>query len=74
MGETKDLNHGIRALIEAGMISLYLHMLNNIKTMINMASQMKQFFDVQIRVWSKGGTVNKVANAMSSASNAHDRQ
>src|SRR5690625_1872788 len=33
----------------------------------NMASQMKQFLDIQGGLWGKGGTVNKVVSAMSSA-------
>lgn len=33
----------------------------------NMASQMKQFMDIQGGIWSTGKTVNKVVSAMSSA-------
>lgn len=40
----------------------------------NMASQMKQFLDVQGGIWGSGKTVNKVVTAMSSAGNAHGGQ
>lgn len=39
-----------------------------------MASQMKQFLDIQGGVWAKGLTANKVVSAMSSAQNAHGGQ
>lgn len=39
-----------------------------------MASQMKQFIDMQGGLWGSGKTVNKVVTAMSSASNAHGGQ
>lgn len=40
----------------------------------NMASQMKQFMDIQGGIWATGKTVNKVVSAMSSAQNAHGGQ
>lgn len=40
----------------------------------NMASQMKQFLDMQGGIWGSGKTVNKVVTAMSSAGNAHGGQ
>lgn len=40
----------------------------------NMASQMKQFLDVQGGLWGSGKTVNKVVTGMSSAGNAHGGQ
>src|SRR5690625_3400945 len=40
----------------------------------NMASQMKQFLDVQGGLWAQGKTVNKVVSAMASASNPHGGQ
>src|SRR5690625_3104184 len=40
----------------------------------NMASQMKQFLDIQGGLWGAGKTVNKVVTAMSSAGNAHGGQ
>lgn len=39
-----------------------------------MASQMKQFLDMQGGLWAQGKTVNKVASAMSSAQNPHGGQ
>lgn len=39
-----------------------------------MASQMKQFLDIQGGLWGQGKTVNKVVSAMSSAQNAHGGQ
>ena len=39
-----------------------------------MASQMKQFLDIQGPLWAQGGTVNKVVSAMSSANNSHGGQ
>jgi NAD(P)H dehydrogenase (quinone) len=40
----------------------------------NVASQMKQFIDMQGGLWSAGKTTNKVISAMSSASNPHGGQ
>lgn len=40
----------------------------------NMASQMKQFLDVQGGLWGSGKTVNKVVSAMSSAGNVNGGQ
>ncbi|MBF7097723.1 NAD(P)H:quinone oxidoreductase [Alkalibacter mobilis] len=40
----------------------------------NMASQMKQFLDIQGGIWSQGKTVDKVVTAMSSAQNPHGGQ
>ena len=40
----------------------------------NMASQMKNFFDMQGGLWAQGKLVNKVVTAMSSAGNAHGGQ
>lgn len=40
----------------------------------NMASQMKQFIDIQGGIWASGKTVNKVVSAMSSAQNPHGGQ
>lgn len=40
----------------------------------NMASQMKQFLDMQGGLWAQGKTVNKVVSAMSSAQNPHGGQ
>lgn len=40
----------------------------------NMASQMKQFLDMQGGLWGSGKTVNKVVSAMSSAQNPHGGQ
>ncbi|MDN6161660.1 MAG: NAD(P)H:quinone oxidoreductase [Atopostipes sp.] len=40
----------------------------------NMASQMKQFLDIQGGIWGSGQTVNKVVSAMSSAQNPHGGQ
>ncbi|MBU5266612.1 NAD(P)H:quinone oxidoreductase [Virgibacillus proomii] len=40
----------------------------------NVASQMKQFIDMQGGLWSAGKTTNKVVSAMSSASNPHGGQ
>lgn len=40
----------------------------------NVASQMKQFIDIQGGVWSQGKLVNKVVSAMSSAENPHGGQ
>ena len=40
----------------------------------NMASQMKQFLDIQGGLWGSGKTVNKVVSAMTSAQNAHGGQ
>lgn len=40
----------------------------------NMASQMKQFLDIQGGIWGSGKTVNKFVTAMSSAGNAHGGQ
>lgn len=40
----------------------------------NMASQMKQFLDIQGGIWAGGKTVNKVVSAMSSAQNPHGGQ
>lgn len=40
----------------------------------NMASQMKQFLDMQGGLWGTGKTVNKVVSAMASAGNAHGGQ
>lgn len=40
----------------------------------NMASQMKQFIDMQGGVWATGKTVNKVVSAMTSAQNPHGGQ
>ena|SRR5699024_1205660 len=40
----------------------------------NMASQMKQFLDIQGGLWATGKTVNKVVSAMTSAQNAHGGQ
>ena len=39
-----------------------------------MASQMKQFLDIQGGLWGSGKTVNKVVSAMSSAQNPHGGQ
>ncbi|UJF15568.1 NAD(P)H:quinone oxidoreductase type IV [Jeotgalibaca sp. MA1X17-3] len=40
----------------------------------NMASQMKQFIDIQGGIWASGKTINKVVSAMSSAQNPHGGQ
>src|SRR5699024_8920122 len=40
----------------------------------NMASQMKQFLDIQGGLWGSGKTVNKVVSAMTSAQNRNGRQ
>ena len=40
----------------------------------NIASQMKQFFDLQSGVWAEGKLANKVVSAMSSAQNSHGGQ
>ncbi|HHU56270.1 MAG TPA: NAD(P)H:quinone oxidoreductase type IV [Acholeplasmataceae bacterium] len=40
----------------------------------NMASQMKQFLDTKGGLWARGGLVNKVFSAMSSAQNPHGGQ
>ncbi|GAA0292516.1 NAD(P)H dehydrogenase (quinone) [Gracilibacillus halotolerans] len=40
----------------------------------NMASQMKQFLDLQGGLWASGKTVNKVVSAMTSAQNPHGGQ
>lgn len=40
----------------------------------NMASQMKQFLDIQGGLWASGKTVNKVVSAMTSAQNPHGGQ
>ena len=40
----------------------------------NVASQMKQFMDLQGGVWSEGKLANKVVSAMSSAQNQHGGQ
>lgn len=40
----------------------------------NIASQMKQFIDIQGGFWAKGKLTNKVVSAMSSASNSHGGQ
>ncbi len=40
----------------------------------NMASQMKQFIDLQGGLWANGKTVNKVVSAMTSAQNPHGGQ
>lgn len=40
----------------------------------NMASQMKQFIDLQGGLWAQGKTMNKVVSAMSSAQNPHGGQ
>ena len=40
----------------------------------NIASQMKQFIDLQGGVWAQGKLTNKVVSAMSSAQNAHGGQ
>lgn len=40
----------------------------------NMASQMKQFLDIQGGIWAEGKTVNKVVSAMTSAQNPHGGQ
>lgn len=40
----------------------------------NMASQMKQFLDLQGGLWAEGKLVNKVVSAMSSAQNDHGGQ
>src|SRR5699024_5149824 len=37
----------------------------------NIASQMKQFLDIQGGLWGSGKTVNKVVSAMTSAQNPH---
>jgi len=37
----------------------------------NVASQMKQFLDIQGGLWAQGKLMNKVVSAMSSASNPH---
>lgn len=39
-----------------------------------MASQMKQFIDIQGGIWASGGTANKVVSAMTSAQNPHGGQ
>lgn len=39
-----------------------------------MASQMKQFLDLQGGIWAEGKTVNKVVSAMTSAQNPHGGQ
>lgn len=39
-----------------------------------MASQMKQFLDLQGGIWASGKTVNKVVSAMTSAQNPHGGQ
>lgn len=39
-----------------------------------MASQMKQFLDLQGGIWAQGKTVNKVVSAMTSAQNPHGGQ
>lgn len=39
-----------------------------------MASQMKQFLDLQGGIWAEGKTANKVVSAMSSAQNSHGGQ
>ncbi|MBS4196696.1 NAD(P)H:quinone oxidoreductase type IV [Lederbergia citri] len=40
----------------------------------NIASQMKQFLDIQGGLWATGKTVNKVVSAMTSAQNPHGGQ
>lgn len=40
----------------------------------NVASQMKQFLDIQGGLWAQGKLMNKVVSAMSSASNPHGGQ
>ncbi|MFY9425701.1 MAG: NAD(P)H:quinone oxidoreductase [Caldicoprobacterales bacterium] len=40
----------------------------------NVASQMKQFLDIQGGLWAQGKLANKVVSAMSSASNPHGGQ
>ncbi|AFS77484.1 NAD(P)H: quinone oxidoreduvtase, type IV, flavoprotein WrbA [Gottschalkia acidurici 9a] len=40
----------------------------------NIASQMKQFLDLQGGFWAQGKTINKVVSAMSSAQNPHGGQ
>ncbi|RDW17280.1 NAD(P)H:quinone oxidoreductase type IV [Oceanobacillus chungangensis] len=40
----------------------------------NIASQMKQFLDIQGGLWASGKTVNKVVSAMTSAQNPHGGQ
>lgn len=40
----------------------------------NMASQMKQFLDIQGGLWANGKTVNKVVSGMTSAQNPHGGQ
>mgnify|MGYP003780103853 CR=1 FL=1 len=40
----------------------------------NVASQMKQFMDIQGGLWAQGKLVNKVVSAMSSAGNSHGGQ
>lgn len=40
----------------------------------NLASQMKQFLDLQGGMWAKGKLMNKVVSAMSSAQNPHGGQ
>ena len=40
----------------------------------NIASQMKQFPDMQGGLWAQGKTANKVVSAMSSAQNPHGGQ
>ena len=40
----------------------------------SMASQMKQFIDIQGGIWAEGKTVNKVVSAMSSAQNPNGGQ
>ncbi|NLZ81497.1 MAG: NAD(P)H:quinone oxidoreductase [Clostridiales bacterium] len=40
----------------------------------NVASQMKQFLDIQGGLWAEGKLVNKVVSAMSSAQNPHGGQ
>ncbi|MDR3539378.1 MAG: NAD(P)H:quinone oxidoreductase [Desulfosporosinus sp.] len=40
----------------------------------NLASQMKQFIDLQGGIWAQGKLMNKVVSAMSSAQNSHGGQ
>lgn len=40
----------------------------------NLASQMKQFIDLQGGIWAQGKLINKVVSAMSSAQNVHGGQ
>lgn len=40
----------------------------------NIASQMKQFLDIQGGIWAEGKTVNKVVSAMTTAQNPHGGQ